>query len=135
MRKAHCGFSLIEAMISVLVLSVGLLGLAQLQARLSMASLQLQASTQARVLGASGIEHALMLETGAANAADEASAVVVTPATRFETTTELTRTERLIATQLRVRWEDPAGKHEVHLETLANAETDAIASRLLLPSY
>lgn len=135
MRKAHCGFSLIEAMISVLVLSVGLLGLAQLQARLSMASLRLQASTQAWVLGASGIEHALMLETGAANAADEASGVVVTPATRFETTTALTRTERLITTELRVRWEDPSGKHVVRLQTLANAEADALATRLLLPSY
>lgn len=135
MRKAHCGFSLIEAMISVLVLSVGLLGLAQLQARLSMASLRLQASTQAWVLGASGIEHALMLEAGTANGTKEPSTIVVTPATRFETTIGLARTERLINTELRVRWEDPSGKNEVRLATLANTETDATATRLLLSSY
>jgi len=38
-RTCH-GFSLIEAMISVLVLSIGLLGLGQLQARLYLASRQ-----------------------------------------------------------------------------------------------
>jgi prepilin-type N-terminal cleavage/methylation domain-containing protein len=135
MRKAHCGFTLIEAMISVLVLSVGLLGLAQLQARLSMASSRLQASTQAYVLGASGIEQSLILAASDADASEETSAVVVTPATRFETATALTRTERMINTEFRVRWEDPSGRHEVRLETLANSEPDVIDTRLLLPSY
>ena len=50
MRPRQTGFSLVEALVSLLVLSIGWLGLGQLQARLSLASLNQSNMAYARLV-------------------------------------------------------------------------------------
>jgi len=50
MRHRQTGFSLVEALVSLLVLSIGWLGLGQLQARLSLASLNQSNMAYARLV-------------------------------------------------------------------------------------
>ncbi|VAW72165.1 hypothetical protein MNBD_GAMMA14-986, partial [hydrothermal vent metagenome] len=50
MRHRQTGFSLVEALVSLLVLSIGWLGLGQLQARLSIASLNQSNMAYARLV-------------------------------------------------------------------------------------
>jgi prepilin-type N-terminal cleavage/methylation domain-containing protein len=133
MQRA-CGFTLIEALISLLVLSIGLLGLAQLQARLSVASSQLHASTQAWLLAGSGIERLLAADLDDPAVAQETSAVVTTPATLFATRTRLAAAGPHLDAEVQVQWEHTAGAETVRLHTLTSAGAEVEHTRLLLAS-
>lgn len=59
MTPRQNGFSLMESLIAVVVLSTGLLGLARLQAGLWQSAGQLHAQSEAQVLCVSNLEHGL----------------------------------------------------------------------------
>ena len=134
-KPAQRGVSLIEALVSLLVISIGLLGLAQLQARLSIASLRLHASSQAYLLGATGIERSLTLWASNTGGLGAASNILDTPATRFETANNLALANRLIYADVRVRWTDASGPGEIRLNTMANSSPGVVDIYLLLSTY
>ncbi|HHJ15922.1 MAG TPA: hypothetical protein ENJ80_04410 [Gammaproteobacteria bacterium] len=127
------GFSLIEALLTVLVLSIGLLGLGQLQARLWVASGQLHAQNTAYQLGSNRLEMA-------------AAALLITPdlipdpplqvpgiGTLYDTRLLITADGQLSKAQIRITWSVPSGSESVTLATAMERMARTSDTRLLLP--
>jgi len=102
-RTCH-GFSLIEAMISVLVLSIGLLGLGQLQARLYLASRQdaerLYASLISSELYEKSASYALSMLVGELPAEARRRG----PSSLYRITTLTTQNAQTLQTRITLHW-------------------------------
>lgn len=134
MRKATAGFGLVEALITLLVLGIGLLGLGQLQARLWVGAGELHSRAIAGLLGANLTEMASA--TWLTEAELEGAASGFEPAI----TAELSQyqaplpQDALSVTDLELHWELPSGKHTLSVETLRNTRLDPLDTRWLLPA-
>jgi prepilin-type N-terminal cleavage/methylation domain-containing protein len=111
------GFSLIEALVSVLVLSIGLLGLGQFQAGLWKSAAQLYAASEAYLISTSSLERELHADrtppaTGTGHSYDSASRYTV-----FDSTLARKQRGRLTEVNVSSRWQDTAGENRIRLQT------------------
>ena len=127
------GFSLMEAMICVLVLSVGLLGLARLQARLWSASEQLHTSADAYLISRNYLEELSTPFSDLFPVGKNGSLATVTGNSSYTSTFAVTQHDSLRETVVATRWQDPGGGHEIRLRTLNPLTSSAPDSRWLLP--
>ena len=126
------GFSLIEALISVVVLSIGLLGLMQLQARLWSASSDLHSSDEAYLLAGNRLEKFAIARLFAVDPSTDSAEQLAGPATRFVVNLSLTKQEQLAEARVRVEWEHQSGFCSLTLDTAIHTNSRASDNRLLL---
>ena len=133
MANRHHGFSLIEALVSLVVLSIGLLGLGQLQARLWSASGDLHSNDEAHLLASNTLEKSAIAQMIAADLIADSSARLAGSATLFTVELSLTAQEQLAEARLRVEWQHQSGLRSLALDTAIFTDSHAADTRLLLP--
>jgi Tfp pilus assembly protein PilV len=130
-RSNIAGFSLIEALVTLLVLSTGLLALGQLQARLWLNAAELHTGANAGLLAAN------LMETAAATWLPEAEKNAAL--TQFQPIISAVIRVRqpalpgdsLSVTDLNIRWASPSAVHSVSLGGIRNARLDPLDTRWL----
>ncbi|HHH44348.1 MAG TPA: hypothetical protein ENK49_09435 [Gammaproteobacteria bacterium] len=133
MHKNSKGISLIEALITLLVLSTGLLGLGQLQARLWSTSGRLHATDQAYLLGARHLEILVTKQLLGADLLDEPAEQTERAGTRFNTTASVQEGTQLVEIQVHIEWQSPDGSHVIQLESGTSLLSHAADTRQLMP--
>jgi len=133
MHKNSKGISLIEALITLLVLSTGLLGLGQLQARLWSTSGRLHATDQGYLLGARYLEILATKQLLGADLRDEPEQQTERAGTRFNTTASVREDLQPVEIRVHIEWQSPDGPHSVQLESSISHVSRATDTRLLLP--
>ena len=111
------GFSLMEALVAVLVLSVGLLGLGQLQARLWNSAGQLYALSDAYLLSTSHLERGPPGEAQQPGAGENQQVHSVSAYTAFDSIVQAEQRGRFTEMVVSSHWRDTAGEHRVQLRT------------------
>jgi Tfp pilus assembly protein PilV len=134
MKKRLRGISLIEALITLLVLSIGLLGLGQLQARLWSSSSRLHATSNAWLLGTTYLEVLTTTQIIAPDLVTAPSLQILRSGTLFNTDVSLNEDEPLTKAEIRVVWAGRSGSQAVWLESVTNSVSRASDTRLLLPA-
>jgi len=135
MGNRHRGFTLIEAMVSLVVLAIGLLGLGQLQAQLWSASGDLHSTEEAYLLANNRLEQFAIAEIMAADLIADTKAQPAASTTRFTVDLALTEQQQLAEARVRIDWEHPSGLRSLSLDTAIYTNFRAADSRLLLPAY
>jgi len=133
MRRRSRGFSLVEALLMLLVLSVGLLGLGQLQSRLWNASGDLHALADASLLGDNVLE---TLPAKWLPASVEASlAALSAPRIRLadRQLTPLADNPRLATLRVTLAWRRPSGRKSLTFTTTVDTSRRTATLRWLLP--
>lgn len=123
------GFTLVEALVSLLVLSIGLLGLVRLQAALSQSEFELHASLRAHRLGASGIA-ALRQEQSQENIEDFEK--IQSPSTHFSVARTVVNEGRSGNLSVGINWKIPQGSRRLELRARARLPVPEHFARLLL---
>jgi len=131
-KKILCGISLIEALVTLLVLSIGLLGLGQLQASLWFSSSKLHAASNAYLLGTTYLEILAATQIIAPDLTATPSLQTLRSGTLFDTVVSLSEDERLAEAEIHVVWEDRSGSQSVRLESVTETVSRASDTRLLL---
>lgn len=128
------GFCLLEALISLLVLSIGMLGLARLQAGLWSAAGELHSNRQAYLLASNTLEKALYRQaTGAADeAAGAQSTELLTPATEYLALVTVTAQQPILHADVVVTWNGRSGPRRLQLKTAARGNLAVADTRWLL---
>jgi type IV pilus modification protein PilV len=132
MENRHRGFTLIEALVSVVVLSIGLLGLGQLQARLWSFSGDLHSTDEAYLLASNALEKFVMAQIIAADLIADTTAQITASATQFTVDLSPTEQPQLIEARVRVEWEHQSGLRSLALDSAIYTNSRASDSRLLL---
>ena len=132
MENRHRGFTLIEAMVSVVVLSIGLLGLVQLQARLWSASGDLHSTDEAYLLASNMLEKSVIAQMIAADLIADTTAQITASATVFAVDLSLTEQQQLAEANVSVEWEHQSGLRSLTLQTTIHTNANASDNRLLL---
>lgn len=132
MEDRHRGFTLIEAMVSVMVLSIGLLSLAQLQVRLWSAASDLHSSDEAYLLASNRLEKFAIAQLIATDLLPDTTAQLSGSATLFAVDLSLTEQQQLTEATLRVEWAHQSGLRSLALDTDIYTNFRASDSRLLL---
>lgn len=117
MNVRQRGFSLMEALISLLVLSVGLLGLGQLQAALWKSAGQLYALSEAYLLSTSYLERGLSAGATERDAQENRSSASASGYTEFDAVVQLERQGWLTEMDVASHWQDTSGANTVRLRT------------------
>ncbi|GMQ83508.1 MAG: hypothetical protein BMS9Abin06_0243 [Gammaproteobacteria bacterium] len=133
MKNHLRGISLIEALITLLVLSIGLLGLGQLQARLWSSSGKLHATSNAYLLGTTVLEMLTATRIIAPDLIADPPSQILRSGTLFNTTVSLSEDEQLSEADIRVVWEDRSGLLVINLGSVTDTISRASDTRLLLP--
>jgi len=133
MKKTLRGISLIEALVTLLVLSIGLLGLGQLQARLWSSSGMLHATSNAYLLGTTYLEILTATQIITPDLIANPPLRILSSGTLFNTAVSLSEDEQLTEIEIRIVWEDRNGSQAVNLESVTNTASRAYDTRLLLP--
>jgi Tfp pilus assembly protein PilV len=134
MKKNLRGISLIEALVTLLVLSIGLLGLGQLQARLWSSSGVLHATSNAYLLGMKYLEILSARQMIAPDLVAVPPSQTLHSGTRFNTAVSLSEDEPLSEAEIRVVWKDRSGSQSVRLESVTGTVSRAFDTRWLLPT-
>jgi len=132
MENRHRGFTLIEALVSVVVLSIGLLGLGQLQARLWSASGDLHSTDEAYRLASSALEKSAIAQMIAADLIADTTAQITASATQFAVDLSRTEQPQLIEARVLVEWEHQSGSRSLALDSAIYTNSRPSDSRLLL---
>lgn len=133
MKAGHGGFSLIESLVSLLILSIGVLGLCRLQAALWSNSNALHAAAMAGLLARDQLEKTVTSElTDIGHNRDEVAEFVYA-GNPFSTAASITRTDAVSVAEVRVQWTDHTGTHSMTLATATSSRPTAADSRWLLP--
>jgi prepilin-type N-terminal cleavage/methylation domain-containing protein len=132
MENRHRGFTLIEAMVTVVVLSIGLLGLVQLQARLWSASGDLHSTDEAYLLASNTLEKSAIAQMITADLIADTRAQLAGSATLFAVNLSLTQQQQLAEARVRVEWEHQSGPRSLALDSAIYTNSRASDSRLLL---
>jgi Tfp pilus assembly protein PilV len=111
------GFSLMEALISLLVLSVGLLGLGQLQAALWKSAGQLYAESEAYLLSTSYLERDLSAGATEPAAQENRSARSASGYTEFDVVVQVEQQGWLTEMDVASHWQDTSGANTLRLGT------------------
>jgi len=128
----HRGFTLIEAMVTVVVLSIGLLGLVQFQARLWSASGDLHSTDKAYLLARNALEKSVIAQMVAADLIADTTAQITASATVFAVELSLTQKQQLAEATVSVEWEHQSGLRSLALDSAIYTNYRASDSRLLL---
>ncbi len=113
------GFSLMEALVSLLVLSVGLLGLGQLQAALWNSAGQLYGLSEAYLLSTSCLERGLSAGATEPGVQENGSARSASAYTEFDAVVQLEQQGWLTEIDVASHWQDTSGANTVRLRTAA----------------
>ena len=106
MAHRQTGFSLIEALVSLLVLSIGWLGLGQLQARLSISSLNQSDTAYARLIQSDLYEKTVSYELSGIPENPPGSGSVSTPSGGYTIQVSRSATDVMSDTTIEVEWVD-----------------------------
>jgi len=128
------GFSLIEALLSMLVLSIGLLGLGQLQARLWVASGRLHTQNSAYQLGMGRLDQALAVQLIAPDLVPDLPPRVSRGGALYDIRLSVRAGRQLNETRVQITWTDPAGRQILTLGTASEPTVRVADTRLLLPA-
>ena len=132
MNPCQAGFSLTEALISLLVLSIGLLGLGQLQARLSIASLNQASAAYARLIQTNLYEKTISHELSDIPGSVPGSDPVSTPSSRYTIQLSRSAAERLTTTDISIEWVDlDSNRAKIITSTLSTYPDPGDTRRLL----
>ncbi|MDT8386406.1 MAG: prepilin-type N-terminal cleavage/methylation domain-containing protein [Thiogranum sp.] len=131
--RQQTGFSLIEALVSVLVLSIGLVSLAQLQARLWSAAGDRHSTGLAYQLAVSELDRSLYSLSTASVSGASSTREFAGPSARFRATTTTTADPVAPSSGTLVEWDDRSGSRSIHLHTGASP-APAADLRWLLPT-
>ena len=126
------GFTLIAALITLVVLGIGLLGLAQLQARLWAASADLHASDDAQLLADNTLEKFRIAQTIDGNSIADYGVETGRSATHFKVDLALSRREQLTEARVHVDWQRRSESRSLRLAGAIYTASQASDSRLLL---
>lgn len=127
------GFSLIEALITVLVLSIGLLGLGQLQARLWAGAGDLHTLGDAYLLGENLLETSTLgwLPVSVRqDLANQSEPVISTTVVEHNPARDR---DPLVTTEVGLFWRRPSGEYSLSLTATVNKGLGAEDTRWLLP--
>lgn len=132
MGKNTCGFSLIESLVALLVVSIGLLGLGQLQARLWAGAGELHTAGSAFLLAESLLE--ITPVSWLADTRKQAHAALFEPGfhTRITRYPLPAASAPLTATRVDVHWSSPTGDASLSLVRSLNPGLDPLDTRWLL---
>lgn len=132
MGTSQTGFSLIEALLTLVILSVGLLGIGQLQARLWVSSGQLHAEQTAFLVGESLLE--IVALSWLPEAEKQSSATQFHPAIRAEVSHHRLPfpDDLLTSTRVDVGWTSPSGARSLSVQNTVNTGLDPVDTRWLL---
>jgi len=133
MKAVSGGFSLIEALVSLLILSIGVLGVCRLQAALWSNSDALHAAAMAGLLARDQLEKAVTSELTGVRHNQSGVAAFVYAGNTFTTATSITHTEKISAAEVRVQWTDHTGTHSIARATATSSQPTAADSLYLLP--
>jgi type IV pilus modification protein PilV len=133
MKAVNGGFSLIEALVSLLILSIGVLGVCRLQATLWSSSVALHAAAMAGLLARDQLEKAVTAELTGVRHNQGGVARFVYAGSSFTSATSISHTEAITAAEVRVQWSDHTGSHSMALATATRGQPTAADSRWLLP--
>lgn len=129
------GFGLVEALVTLLVLSIGLLGLGRLQAGLWRSGGDVHAAADALLIAQNLLEITPVdwLPAPATDPLPEpAGGPVVTHISRSQLSPAF---PELTTTRLDLRWQRPSGEQTLDFITIHNNEIRAPDTRWLLPSF
>jgi prepilin-type N-terminal cleavage/methylation domain-containing protein len=132
MEKREHGFSLIEALISLVVLGIGLLGLAQLQARLWSASADLHSSDEAYLLASNSLEQFAIAQLFSVDHSADSTTRVTGSTTQFVVNLTLTKLEQIAEARVQVEWAHQRGLRSLTLDSAICTSARAADNRLLL---
>lgn len=119
------GFALVEALVSVLVLSVGFLGLANLQARLWSTSSLLHNTSQAYLVATNQLEKARTTWVSTKSIASQSNNTVFTHNLTFNSF------GKLDLHKVSVLWKEQSGKQAIELDTYS-VTVDTLDTRWLM---
>lgn len=132
MQQRHRGFSLLESLVSLLVFSIGMLGLGQLQARLWVNSADLHSTDEAYLMVANSIEiidiNTYFEHSGAATPATESSSL----SPIFIYKQSVVTTGPTLTAEVQASWERPSGADSVILNAALYTTFNAADARWLL---
>ena len=133
MGDADSGFSMIEALLTLVVLSVGLLGLGQLQVRLWLGSGELHTTEAAALLGGNLLE--ILPVDWLADQKKQAAADALKPLISAETRQSRLPAPQDALTTIRVdlRWTSPAGERSLSMQKTSASGLRPQDTRWLLP--
>ena len=134
METRQRGVTLIEAMVSLVVLAIGLLGLVQLQAQLWSTSGDVHSTEKAYLLAGNSLEKSVIAEMMAVDLIADTSAQPAVSLTAFTVDPALIRQEQLAEARVRIDWKHPSGLRSLSLDTAIYTDFRASDSRLLLPA-
>jgi Tfp pilus assembly protein PilV len=123
-----------ESLVTLLVLSIGLLSLGQLQAQLWVNAGELHTRANAGLLTTSLMEIAAV--AWLSEAEKLSAATLFEPSVTAELSYHMAPRphEFLAVTDLAVHWTLPSGEHSVSLNTMHNTRLDPLDTRWLLPA-
>ena len=102
-KQAQAGFSLIEALVSVLVVSIGVLGLCRLQAQLWSSSSALHAGAAAKLLANSCLEKTVTSQLTGIDLKQLSTSELVYAGTLLRTAGSVANTAEITEAEIRVQ--------------------------------
>jgi len=121
MRRGQTGFSLTEALITLLVLSIGWLGLGQLQIRLSIAALNRSSAAYAQLIQSSYYEKTVSYDIAEIADSLPSSGHLSSPSSAYDIQISRTVDTTLRNTAIRIDWDEiGATRNEVITASLSN---------------
>ena len=106
MKHRQTGFSLTEALITLLILSIGWLGLGQLQARLSISALNRSSAAYAQLIQSSYYEKTVSYDISDMNESPPSAELLSTPTSTYDIQISRSTENALLNATIRIEWEE-----------------------------
>ncbi len=139
-RAAHrqCGFTIIESLITLLILAIGLAGVSRLQLELLRAAGQTRHRTEALALAEGQLEALRIINRPSPYTAGDSGATNDIPGTNARFDLDWQITPATLGSHYRIRvtshWQDREGSHQVALDTIIPATDPAQSARIFSSS-
>jgi len=135
MRPRQAGFSLVEALVSLLVLSIGWLGLGQLQARLSLAALEQSNTAYAQFIQSNYYEKTVSYDISRTRSSPPFSEYQSTPTQIYDI--QISRSGGISRrdTIIRISWGETGDTHTKVIALTLSSHPISFDTRWLLTTY